>query len=118
MSIHSFRSYIPTLTLSFPLIVPSSFFFYPCCSIRFLFFFFLRFRRPPRSTLFPYPPLFRSRHHRRRSVSAVREAGKLSHAHWHHGGRQGALRRHEIRLRVSPPPARRHRRHHPHQPAR
>src|SRR2546429_7800639 len=26
----------------------------------FLFFFFLMIRRPPRSTLFPYPPLFRS----------------------------------------------------------
>src|SRR2546430_7512042 len=28
--------------------------------IFFLFFFFLMIRRPPRSTLFPYPPLFRS----------------------------------------------------------
>src|ERR1039457_4393312 len=27
----------------------------------FAFFFFLIIRRPPRSTLFPYPPLFRSR---------------------------------------------------------
>src|SRR2546422_10970150 len=29
---------------------------------RFLFFFFLMIRRPPRSTLFPYTTLFRSRH--------------------------------------------------------
>src|SRR6266567_5285424 len=32
----------------------------------FLFFFFLRIRRPPRSTLFPYTTLFRSRERRRR----------------------------------------------------
>src|SRR3989337_3148788 len=31
---------------------------FPC---RFLFFFFLMIRRPPRSTLFPYTTLFRSR---------------------------------------------------------
>src|SRR5260370_37674040 len=30
-------------------------------SYRFLFFFFLMIRRPPRSTLFPYTTLFRSR---------------------------------------------------------
>src|SRR2546430_13647680 len=30
-----------------------------------LFFFFLMIRRPPRSTLFPYTTLFRSREHRR-----------------------------------------------------
>src|SRR2546430_13662513 len=29
----------------------------------FFFFFFLMIRRPPRSTLFPYTTLFRSRHH-------------------------------------------------------
>src|SRR5215203_6814153 len=31
------------------------------CSCLFLFFFFLMIRRPPRSTLFPYTTLFRSR---------------------------------------------------------
>src|SRR5438093_251304 len=31
--------------------------------ILFLFFFFLMIRRPPRSTLFPYTTLFRSRRH-------------------------------------------------------
>src|SRR5574337_1824885 len=30
-------------------------------SLRFFFFFFLMIRRPPRSTLFPYTTLFRSR---------------------------------------------------------
>src|SRR2546427_3925659 len=30
-------------------------------SLRYLFFFFLMIRRPPRSTLFPYTTLFRSR---------------------------------------------------------
>src|SRR2546429_3575312 len=33
----------------------------PCCRVAWLFFFFLMIRRPPRSTLFPYTTLFRSR---------------------------------------------------------
>src|SRR5258707_2721319 len=33
-----------------------------------LLFFFLMIRRPPRSTLFPYTTLFRSRHHQDRPV--------------------------------------------------
>src|SRR2546430_15757982 len=37
------------------------FFFFFCFSTSFLFFFFLMIRRPPRSTLFPYTTLFRSR---------------------------------------------------------
>src|SRR5215203_6886439 len=40
----------------------------------FLFFFFLMIRRPPRSTLFPYTTLFRTREHPRR------------HARWRHNG--------------------------------
>src|SRR5256885_6728692 len=32
-----------------------------CATISFFFFFFLMIRRPPRSTLFPYTTLFRSR---------------------------------------------------------
>src|SRR3712207_8853811 len=32
------------------------------CYTFFLYFFFLMIRRPPRSTLFPYTTLFRSRH--------------------------------------------------------
>src|SRR6266540_3952146 len=41
-----------------------------------VFFFFLMIRRPPRSTLFPYTTLFRSRHLRLRA-SAVLVAGLL-----------------------------------------
>src|SRR2546430_3889202 len=32
-----------------------------CCSLSFFCFFFLMIRRPPRSTLFPYTTLFRSK---------------------------------------------------------
>src|SRR5438093_11903006 len=40
--------------------------FYLCCDVGiFYFFFFLMIRRPPRSTLFPYTTLFRSRPRRR-----------------------------------------------------
>src|SRR3712207_9231340 len=35
--------------------------YYSGCGIHFLSFFFLMIRRPPRSTLFPYTTLFRSR---------------------------------------------------------
>src|SRR4051794_41838788 len=38
-------------------ILSHTFFFLHCCNI----FFFLMIRRPPRSTLFPYTTLFRSR---------------------------------------------------------
>src|SRR2546422_1579879 len=38
-----------------------TFFSIICVTLRFLFFFFLMIRRPPRSTLFPYTTLFRSR---------------------------------------------------------
>src|SRR2546422_10636160 len=37
--------------------------FFCLSSIHFVFFFFLMIRRPPRSTLFPYTTLFRSRPH-------------------------------------------------------
>src|SRR5438876_8523971 len=40
-------------------------FVYTVFSMDFLFFFFLMIRRPPRSTLFPYTTLFRSREARR-----------------------------------------------------
>src|SRR5471030_3349255 len=39
----------------------------------FVFFFFLMIRRPPRSTLFPYTTLFRSRLHAIMDVSDLRE---------------------------------------------
>ena len=57
------------------------------------------------------------RAHRRRGVSAVRQAGELPDAHRHHRGGQGALRGHQVGVRPGADPARRHRRHDPHQPA-
>src|SRR5215469_18194536 len=43
------------------------FFFFFFFLFSLFFFFFLMIRRPPRSTLFPYTTLFRSRHHQLRS---------------------------------------------------
>src|SRR3712207_8583964 len=47
------------------------------------FFFFLMIRRPPRSTLFPYPTLFRSAglEHPRRQRGAEPGPGRLPTAH-------------------------------------
>src|SRR6266853_1964156 len=42
----------------------------------FFFFFFLMIRRPPRSTLFPYTTLFRSRGFTRKSGRGVPGAGR------------------------------------------
>src|SRR5258707_3906889 len=42
---------------------------------RFVFFFFLMIRRPPRSTLFPYTTLFRSRILARRALWLVQPDG-------------------------------------------
>src|SRR2546430_13509523 len=48
---------------------------------RYIFFFFLMIRRPPRSTLFPYTTLFRSR--------AVEQVGRgLQHAESEHRAQQ------------------------------
>src|SRR3712207_7303217 len=66
-----------------------------------MFFFFLMIRRPPRSTLFPYTTLFRSR--------AARDARRerLGRERQHHGGRarQRARRGHRL-LRPRAPPGR------------
>src|SRR5258707_7491639 len=60
------------------------------------FFFFLMIRRPPRSTLFPYTTLFRSRHHENR----LRDRPRLRHrAGPHHAG--GAADRKSTRLNSS-----------------
>src|SRR6266567_7311162 len=40
-------------------------------------FFFLMIRRPPRSTLFPYTTLFRSRQHRRPASQGGKEEARL-----------------------------------------
>src|SRR5437588_5815770 len=43
--------------------------------IKYVIFFFLMIRRPPRSTLFPYTTLFRSRTRRRRDAPPSRRTG-------------------------------------------
>src|SRR3712207_7605777 len=45
------------------------------CNLSFRFFFFLMIRRPPRSTLFPYTTLFRSRSGDRAGAPALRGEG-------------------------------------------
>src|SRR2546422_4023269 len=40
---------------------PNKYILYNSCCLKLHFFFFLMIRRPPRSTLFPYTTLFRSR---------------------------------------------------------
>src|SRR6266480_7480035 len=53
-----------------------------CVFIVSFFFFFLMIRRPPRSTLFPYTTLFRSRDQlRRRAQCPVHPGGLLSPRH-------------------------------------
>src|SRR2546429_5663917 len=42
-----------------------------CCAHLFFFFFFLMIRRPPRSTLFPYTTLFRSKRATKRELIVV-----------------------------------------------
>src|SRR5258708_39225406 len=46
--------------------------------LQFFFFFFLMIRRPPRSTLFPYTTLFRSRQWRPARWRAARRAARAS----------------------------------------
>src|SRR5436309_14930303 len=47
-------------------------------SIYFLFFFFLMIRRPPRSTLFPYTTLFRSKLENLQPVGAFKVRGGVN----------------------------------------
>src|SRR2546422_11744108 len=68
-----------------------------CCIFKYsfsLFFFFLMIRRPPRSTLFPYTTLFRSRrtcpgraHEMRNEISASERRSRK----WDLGGEQVIL---------------------------
>src|SRR5258708_39895348 len=53
-----------------------SFFLYSYALPSYLFFFFLMIRRPPRSTLFPYTTLFRSR---RFAFIAFGDQSKIDH---------------------------------------
>src|SRR5437588_1544808 len=62
-----------------------------CCSILIFFFFFLMIRRPPRSTLFPYTTLFRSRS----AMSGAREKTRRSRAGRARRRGPGACRRSE-----------------------
>src|SRR2546426_5690691 len=55
-------------------------------------FFFLMIRRPPRSTLFPYTTLFRSRDVRRRGLREDRDAVPVRRVRPVRGVRRGALR--------------------------
>src|SRR5256885_15189828 len=74
-------------------------FFLTSCLLLFWFFFFLMIRRPPRSTLFPYTTLFRSRSLGRQHAALLggrdptRRAGGLrvgaATAGARHLGRQG-----------------------------
>src|SRR2546425_7272683 len=58
---------------------------------RLLFFFFLMIRRPPRSTLFPYTTLFRSRVAALQVVGQDRKEGRRELLDFDaHVGRQGA----------------------------
>src|SRR2546430_17403636 len=57
------------------------------CLTYFFFFFFLMIRRPPRSTLFPYTTLFRSRHR------VIRRSGSPPHPRPQRADRWHRLRR-------------------------
>src|SRR2546427_4794494 len=64
----------------------------PCC----LCFFFLMIRRPPRSTLFPYTTLFRSRRRDREASQGGDAAGRHRHdRHPHDGHGVDVVRRSE-----------------------
>src|SRR5256885_15293480 len=83
----------------------------------FFFFFFLMIRRPPRSTLFPYTPLFRSRSHRRAAaaVPAPESTGREPARRGRDGGARraavaGCLRRDRLRRAGVPARAHAHRR--------
>src|SRR5256885_7782469 len=65
--------------------------YFSCYYALFTFFFFLMIRRPPRSTLFPYTTLFRSRRsHRAGAGERQDEPGapvlqRVTHEHGRHG---------------------------------
>src|ERR1044071_10322456 len=54
------------------------------CFLCFFFFFFLMIRRPPRSTLFPYTTLFRSRYLRDSTDCGEHRRQHLSHSSEEH----------------------------------
>src|SRR5438093_13175120 len=89
-----------------------------CPGLTMLIFFFLMLQLPPRSTLFPYTTLFRSRGGRRRGTAAGARRGAVARlVRWCGGRRGGAVtvrpsdgptvrcgrRRHRSRLRDALP---------------
>src|SRR3712207_7711628 len=68
-----------------------------------IFVFFLMIRRPPRSTLFPYTTLFRSRLHDAAQPLPARDADRVRRRP------QRAVGRHLRRVRVEPEPGARRR---------
>src|SRR5258707_6685557 len=60
----------------------SVFFTSEIVSLLFFFFFFLMIRRPPRSTLFPYTTLFRSRRARPKSSHCATASMGVSRRRW------------------------------------
>src|SRR6267154_894006 len=68
------------------------------------FFFFLMIRRPPRSTLFPYTTLFRSRRRARRSAPHARPRRRYRARRWRRQERRVPARdRKSTRLNSSHP---------------
>src|SRR5689334_24595887 len=76
-------SYFAILFLSFCCLI------FGFVSVLFFFFFFLMIRRPPRSTLFPYTTLFRSR---------LRRAGRPAQRHPGHRRQQRRSEEHTSEL--------------------
>src|SRR2546426_10506176 len=84
-----------------------------CCCLCFCCFFFLMIRRPPRSTLFPYTTLFRSREvhqgrenegHQHALATAERAADQNEHGREHgqeHRGLEDVRDRKSTRLNSS-----------------
>src|SRR5215470_20010003 len=84
-------------------------------SVCFYVFFFLMIRRPPRSTLFPYTTLFRSRRAARSHVGRSARPDRRRAAGGAAPGRRGDGRGadHERRQPPAPPPVPRRDRHEP-----
>src|SRR3989449_4148040 len=69
-----------------------------CSTGLFFYFFFLMIRRPPRSTLFPYTTLFRSRHVAGRLAGGEAGAGRILGA-LGRGREMSVTRRYDATLR-------------------
>src|SRR3712207_9217629 len=83
---------------------------YVSCIFQVLFFFFLMIRRPPRSTLFPYTTLFRSRPARAARAGRGRQRDESQHTPRAHP-LLGYERRNGRRRSAGPPDAARSEEH-------